>query len=80
MCMAGSGTPTRRCSPEEHSLGKKDIWGGALELLESPDALLPQAQALGTFLDPTLFKNRKAEAEALGVCPSLPQCNSPPPQ
>lgn len=35
------------------------------ELLESSDTLpLLQAQALDTFLDPTLFENRKAEGEA----------------
>lgn len=54
--------------------------GGAL--LESSDTLaLPQAQALDTFLDPTLFKNRKAEGEAWeGSAPPHPSPESPPPQ
>lgn len=49
----------------EPHLKKMDIWGGVQELLESSNTFPPpQAQALDTFLDPTLFKNRKAEGEA----------------
>lgn len=65
VCRAGSGTPQGGVPWAEHSLRKMDVWGGIGELLESSDTLpLPQAQALDTSLDPTVFENRKAEEES----------------
>lgn len=74
VCRAGSETPQGGAPWTEHSLRKKDGWGGAGERLESSDTLpLPQAQALDTFLDPTGAEQTERQRKRLsGVCPSHP--------